>query len=87
MLKKRFSHYTCCKLQDLGGPESLRKIDAKMDPKSDQTGTKNHSKNRFLRFLGVLEEDVFSRFLEKKIGPKSRNIQKKVSEGAHKLHK
>ena len=41
-----------------------------------------------LRFVGVLEEDVFSRFLErKKIGPKSRKIWKKVSEGAPRLVK
>jgi hypothetical protein len=54
-----------------------------MDPKSDQNGTTNHKQNKFLRFLGVLEETVFSRFLETKtIGPKSRKIRKKISEGA-----
>jgi hypothetical protein len=38
--------------------------------------------------LGVLEEDVFSMFLEnKKNRPKSEKKLKKVSEGAHKLHK
>ena len=53
--------------------------DAKMDPQSDQNETQNHKKNWFLRFWGVLEEDVFSRFLEtKKIGPKSRKIKKKI---------
>ena len=60
----------------------FRQKDAKMDPKSDQNITPNHPKTGFLRFLGVLEEDVFSRFLEtKKIGPKSVKIRKKVSEG------
>ena len=45
----------------------------KMDPKKDQNETTNHTKNRCLRFLAVLEDTVFSRFLEtKKIGPKSR---------------
>jgi hypothetical protein len=49
-----------------------------MDPKKDQNGTTNHKKNIFLRFLSVLEEDVFSRFLEtKKIGP---NSEKKKTE-------
>ena len=58
----------------------FRQKDATMDPTNDQNGTNNHKKNGFLRFLGVLEEDVFSRFLEtKKIGPKSR---KKLSEEA-----
>ena len=56
---------------------------AKMDPKSDQNGSKNHPQTGFLRLLGGLEEDVFSRFLEtKKIGPKSEKIWKKTSEGA-----
>ena len=48
MIKKRFSQYTCCKLQDLGGQENLRKMDAKMNPKSDQNGTKNHPDTGFL---------------------------------------
>jgi hypothetical protein len=60
----------------------FRQKDAKMDPKSNQNGTNNHPKTGFLRLLGVLEEDVFSRFLEtKKIGPKSGNIRKKTSKG------
>ena len=62
MIKKRFSHYTCCKLQDLGGQENLRKMDAKMDPKSDQNGTKNHPDAGFLRFWSVLGGGVFSTF-------------------------
>ena len=54
-----------------------------MDSKSDQNETTNHPKTKFLRFVGILEEDVFSRFLEtQKIGPKSRKIRKKTSEGA-----
>jgi hypothetical protein len=49
-----------------------------MDPKSNQNGTNNQPKIGCLRFLGVLEEDVFSRFLEtKKIDPKSEQIRKK----------
>ena len=59
-----FSHYTCCKLQDLGGQENLRKMDAKMDPKSDQNGTKNHPDAGFLRFWSVLGGGVFSIFFE-----------------------
>ena len=49
-----------------------------MDPKSDQNGTTNHKKNGFLRFLGVLEETVFSMFLERKGNrPKIRkNLEK-----------
>ena len=62
MIKKRFSHYTCCKLQDLGGQEHLRTMDAKLDPKSDQNGTKNHPDAVFLRFWGVLGGGVFSTF-------------------------
>ena len=54
-----------------------------MDPKSDQNGIKNHKDNGFVRFLGVLEETVFSRFLEtKKIGPKSGKIWKKNQQRA-----
>ena len=76
MIKKRFSHYTCCKLQDLGGQESLRKMDAKMVRKSDQNGTKNHKDAGFLRFWGVLGGGVFSTFLGAgKIGPKSGKIR------------
>ena len=62
MIKKRFSHYTCCKLQDLGGQENLRKMDAKMVRKNDQNGTKFHPDARFLRFWGVLGGGVFSTF-------------------------
>ena len=59
-----------------------------MDPKNDQNGTTNLKQNRFLRFVSILEETVFSRFLEtKKIGPQNEKKLKKVSEGAHKLHK
>ena len=60
MIKKRFSHYNCCKLQDLGGQENLRKMDAKIDPKSDQHGTQNHPDAGILRFWGVLGGGVFS---------------------------
>ena len=62
----------------------FRQKDAKMDPKNNQNGTTNlKKKNGFLRLLGVLEENVFSRFLEtKKIGPKFGKIRKKLSEGA-----
>ncbi len=64
MIKKRFSHYTCGKLQDLGGQENLRKMDAKMDPKSDQNGTTNNPDAGFLRFWSVLGGGVFSTFFE-----------------------
>ena len=64
MVKKRFSHYTYCKLQDLGGQENLRKMDAKMDSKSDQNGTKNHPDAGFLRFWSVLGGGFFSTFFE-----------------------
>ena len=61
----------------------FRQKDAKMDPKRDQNGITNHKKTRFLRFLVVLEEDVFSRFLEtKKIGPKSGKNPEKNQRGS-----
>ena len=42
----------------------LKQKDAKMDPKSNQNGTTNHPQTGFLRFFGVLGEDVFSTFFE-----------------------
>ena len=63
MVKKRFSHYTCCKLQDLGGQENLRKMCAKMDPQNDKNETTNHPDAGFLRFWSVLGGGVFSTFL------------------------
>ena len=62
MIKKKFSHYTCCKLQDLCGQENLRKMDAKMVRKSNQNGTTNHPDAGFLRFWAVLGGGVFSTF-------------------------
>jgi hypothetical protein len=64
MVKKRFSHYTCRKLQDSGGQENLRKMDAKMDPNTDQHETKNHPDAGFLRFWSVLGGGAFSTFFE-----------------------
>ena len=79
MIKKKFSHYTCCKLQDLGGQENLRKMDAKMDSKSEQNGTKNHPDARFLRFWNVLGGGVFSTFLG--TGKSRPKIRKNRSKG------
>ena len=60
----------------------LQQEDAKMDPKSDQNGITNLKKNGFLRFWGILEETVFSMFLEtKKIEPKSKKITEKSQRG------
>ena len=83
MIKKRFSHNTCCKLQDLGGQENLRKMDAKMDPKSDQNGTTNHPDARFLRFWSVLGGGFFSTFVETgKSWPKIQKNPEKSQRGA-----
>ena len=66
----------------------FRQKDAKMDPKSDQNETNNQQQITFLRFLGVLEEAVFSKFLEtKNIGPKSGKIRKKKQQGGTKTGK
>ena len=81
MIKKRFSHYTCCKLQDLGGQENLRKMDAKMDPKSDQNGTTNHPDAGIFIFWTVLG-GVFSAFFE--TGKKSVQNPEKSHRGGNK---
>ena len=78
MVKTRFSHYTCCKLQDLGGQENFRK----MDPKSDQNETQNHPDAGFLRFWSVLGGGVFSTFFETgKSRPKIRKNPEKSQRG------
>ena len=82
MIKKMFSHYNCCKLQDLGGHENLRKMDAKMVRKSSQNGTKNHPDTGFLRFWSVLGGGVFSTFLgTEKSRPKIRKNPEKSQRG------
>ena len=61
----------------------FRQKDAKMDPKSDQNGTKNHPDAGFLRFWGVLGGGVFSTFLGTgKSRPKIRKNPKNGPEGA-----
>ena len=57
--------------------------DAKMDPKIDQNGTKNHPDAGFLRFLGVLGGGVFSTFFgTRKSRPQIRkNLEKSVQRG------
>ena len=60
----------------------FRQKDAKMDPKSDQNGTKNHLDAEFLRFWGVLGGGVFSTFLGTgKSRPKILKIPEKSQRG------
>ena len=54
MVNKMCSHYTCCKLRDLGGQENLPKMDAKMIRKNDQNGIKNHPDTGFFRFVSKM---------------------------------
>ena len=75
MVKKMFSHYTCCKLRDLGGQENWSKKwcqkSSKMAPKSSF----GHPGVRFLRFLGGLIE---VRFLMIFWAPKKLNKSEKM---------
>ena len=66
MLKKRFSHYTCCKLGDLGCQEH-RKSDAKSHPKWHTNPTLGNSNFSF-EIWGVLGGAVILCFLKQKKG-------------------
>ena len=59
-------------------------MDAKIDPKSDHNGTKNHPDAGFLRFWSVLGGVCFFDFFlrPEKVGPKSAKIRKKTARGA-----
>ena len=84
--KKDFSHYTCCKLRDLGGQENWSKKWCQQSSKMVSKSSFGHPRIRFLRFWKDLIEVWFLMILErpqklKKIWKKQAEVWKKRFRG------
>ena len=72
MFKKRFSHYTCCNLRDLGGHENWSKMEVQMAPTSHQHWSLGCPRSHFWSFYGFRQACFcWCFFVRPKGGPKS----------------